>query len=162
MNTNTNTDSLLLSQSDVQKILKERGGNRDLKVDPWEGFDNVSKEKILNDKKNINNMMNSMNGLPPDVSQSAVSNFFKNRGGNKGESLHSKPTPTPTQKSTSNSSNKIKEKFTNQKAEPDSEFYKGDKILQGNFFDGWNDTYFFNTSLFRENIKFWENPFKKV
>ena len=159
MNNNKNIDSLLLNQSDVQKILKSRGGNRDLKVDPWEGFGNVSKEKILNDKKNINNMMNSMNGLPPDAPQSAVTNFLENRGGNKGESLHSKSTPTP--QSAKSQSNNIKEKFTN-KVEQDSDFYKGDKILQGNFFDGWNDTYFFNTSLFRENLQFWENPFKKV
>ncbi len=157
MNNNTQIDR----QSDVQNILKTRGGNRDLTVDPWEGFGNVSKEKILKDQKTINNMMDSMNGLPPDAPQAAVSNFLRNRGGNKGQSL---PTPKQTSKPNIKSNNntvKVKEPFTN-KVESDSDFYKGDKILQGNFFDGWNDTYFFNTSLFRENLNFWENPFKNA
>lgn len=39
-------------------------------------------------------------------------------------------------------------------------FYKGDKILNGDYFKGWNDTYFFQSSVFRQNMEFWINPFK--
>ena len=44
--------------------------------------------------------------------------------------------------------------------EPDEKFYKGDKILTGDYFKGWNDTYFFQSSVFRNNVDFWNNPFK--
>ena len=46
------------------------------------------------------------------------------------------------------------------KYEPEPKFYNGDQILIGDYFKGWNDTYFFQSSVFRENNNFWLNPFK--
>ena len=49
---------------------------------------------------------------------------------------------------------------TNNEVQPYEQFYKGDKILTGDYFKGWNDTYFFQSAIFRENNDFWVNPFK--
>ena len=44
--------------------------------------------------------------------------------------------------------------------ETEPKFYNGDQILKGDYFKGWNDSYFFQSSVFRENNNFWVNPFK--
>jgi hypothetical protein len=80
-------------------------------------------------------------------SQEEVQKFIAARGGNK---------------------NNVKdywEGFNTQKPavpkyEPTEQFYKGDKILTGDYFKGWNDSYFFQSSVFRNNVDFWNNPFK--
>jgi hypothetical protein len=79
------------------------------------------------------------------MTQKETQNFLINRGGNRGTTFDAwegfKNTP---------------------KYEPDEKFYKGDKILEGNYFDGFNDTYFFNSRVFKENNNFWLSPFKKT
>ena len=125
-----NGPGYIMSQADVQKLLINRGGNREAGIDFWEGFKNG--KPIPEDM---------MNGLPRNAPQPVVSSYLKDRGGNRGAT---------------------KEKFENAQPQPkfvDDEFYKGDKILSGNYFDGWNDTYFFKTSIFRENLEFWQNPY---
>ena len=129
-----NGPGYIMSQADVQKLLINRGGNREAGIDFWEGF--KGGKQIPEDM---------MNGLPRNAPQSVVSSYLKDRGGNRGAT---------------------KEKFENAQTQTqpqpkfvDDEFYKGDKILSGNYFDGWNDTYFFNTSIFRENLEFWQNPY---
>ena len=138
-----NGPAYIMSQEDIQKILINRGGNRVSNVDFWEGFNDKKQKPIPEDM---------LNGLARNAPQPVVSSYLRDRGGNRG--------PSQAIKS-------VKENFENtpqteQSTQPkyvDDEFYKGDKILSGNFFDGWNDTYFFNTSIFRENLEFWQNPF---
>jgi hypothetical protein len=136
-NIKMNGPGYIMSQEDIQKILINRGGNRVSNVDFWEGFKDKKKKATPEDM---------MNGLPRDAPQVVVASYLRDRGGNRG--------PSQSIKSP-------KENFedVSQPKYVDDEFYKGDKILSGNFFDGWNDTYFFNTSIFRENLEFWQNPF---
>ena len=145
-----NGPAYIMSQEDIQKILINRGGNRVSNIDFWEGFtDKKQKQKATPTKPIPEDMMN---GLPRDAAQPVVSSYLRDRGGNRG--------PNQAIKS-------VRESFedtpqTEQSNQPkyvDDAFYKGDKILSGDFFDGWNDTYFFNTSIFRENLEFWQNPF---
>lgn len=78
--------------------------------------------------------------------------YLKNRGGNKApgkdlfEGFETKP------------QNDKKVKFQEDKEEV--KFYPGDKILSGNYFDGWNDTHFFQTTHFMNDKEFWQDPFK--
>jgi hypothetical protein len=46
------------------------------------------------------------------------------------------------------------------KSQFEEKFYKDDRILNGNYFSGWNDSYFFQSSVFRNNSDFWNTPFK--
>ena len=121
-------------------------------------LNNVQKPKLDKafDKKIMEQSMNSV------MTQQQTQQFLINRGGNKnstpkdfweGFSNTAKPTSTPTSIPTS-APTKTPISKTNVK------FYNGDQILSGDYFDGWNDTYFFNTSTFRNNFSFWENPFK--
>lgn len=86
-------------------------------------------------------------------SQEEVQKFIASRGGNKNnnkdywEGFNTKSTPTRTP-------------IPTPKFEPDEKFYKGDQILTGDYFKGWNDSYFFQSSIFRNNVDFWNNPFK--
>ena len=142
-----NGPGYIMSQEDIQKILINRGGNREAGIDFWEGFKGEKEKNKTTPTKPIPADM--MNGLARDASQVVVSNYLRDRGGNRG--------PNQSIKS-------AKESFedTQPQTQPkfvDDEFYKGDKILSGNYFDGWNDTYFFNTSIFRENLEFWQTPF---
>ncbi len=110
-------------------------------------LNNVQKPKL--DKTFDKKLMEqSMNGI---MSQKQTQDFIMSRGGNKNSTPKdfwegfTNPTTTPSKAPVSK---------TNVK------FYNGDQILAGDYFDGWNDTYFFNTSTFRNNLSFWENPFK--
>lgn len=40
------------------------------------------------------------------------------------------------------------------------QFMPGDRILDGDYFKGWNDSFFFQTNLFRNNPSLWHDPFK--
>ncbi len=112
-------------------------------------LNNVQKPKLDKefDKKIMEQSFNSV------MTQKQTQSFILNRGGNKMSTPKdfwegfSNPTPTP-------SSTKAPISKTNVK------FYNGDQILAGDYFDGWNDTYFFNTATFRQNLSFWESPFK--
>jgi hypothetical protein len=150
-------DAATLSQAEVQKMLLDRGGNRGIEFnsDYWEGFTNNSK---INSKMMA--MNNNLTDLPPDSNQIIITNFLKDRGGNRGPSM----TSSKSLESSNLGNFLTKEGFQNVnigKFEPDEKFYPGDKILAGNYFDGWNDTFFFNKSIFRENLEFWQNPFKE-
>ena len=134
-----NGPGYIMSQADVQKLLINRGGNRETGIDFWEGF--KGGKPIPEDM---------LNGLPRDAPQPIVSSYLKDRGGNRGPS---QPAPTKEKFENAQTQTQTQPKFV------DDEFYKGDKILSGNYFDGWNDAYFFNTSIFRENLEFWQNPY---
>ncbi len=112
-------------------------------------LNNVQKPKIDKafDKKIMEQSINSL------MTQKQTQEFLINRGGNKNsipkDFWEGFTNPQPTTQPTKAPINKTNVKF-----------YKGDQILEGDYFDGWNDTYFFNTSTFRNNLSFWENPFK--
>lgn len=132
----------ILTQKDIQNLLLNRGGNKEASPtkDFWEGF---------TDKKEKTSFNNNLTNLPHNNSQPEVTNFLRDRGGNKGPTKQNNVHPNVPS---------VVEGFSNQM---DQElFYPGDKILSGNYFDGWNDTYFFNKSIFRDNLEFWQNPFK--
>ena len=138
-------DAVILTQAEIQKLLLNRGGNKENNgsKDFWEGFtDKKQKSSLFN---------NNLTNLPHQNSQPEVTNFLKDRGGNKG----------PTKQNNEHPNVPVVEGFSDQ---PNQEevFYPGDKILSGNYFDGWNDTYFFNKSIFRDNLEFWQNPFKEA
>ena len=120
-------------------------------------LNNVKKPKIDKefDKKIMEQSFNSV------MTQKQTQSFIVNRGGNKPSTPKdfwegfTNPTSTPTYTPTSTPiATKAPISKTNVK------FYNGDQILAGDYFDGWNDTYFFNTATFRQNLSFWENPFK--
>ena len=110
-------------------------------------LNNVQKSKLDKefDKKIMEQSMNSV------MTQKQTQDFLMSRGGNKNSTPKdfwegfANPTTSPTKAPVSKKNVK---------------FYNGDQILAGDYFDGWNDTYFFNTSTFRQNLSFWENPFK--
>lgn len=155
MNGSLNAPQGILSQEETQKILTNRAGNRGLNFDPWEGFDSVRK------------MDNNLTNLPQNYPQSDVSKFLQNRGGNRGVFLNPKNTNAPMKY--------VQEGFADVdiwapnatlppgmgKFKKEPQFYPGDKILSGNFLNGWNDSFFFQTSVFRENNEFWANPYKE-
>ncbi len=88
------------------------------------------------------------------MNQQQTEMFLLTRGGNRGKTFDAWEGFKDVNSNNSNNSNND--------VEPSEQFYKGDKILNGNFFKGWNDTYFFQSSLFRENNDFWVNPFKQT
>ena len=140
----------IMNQSEVRDFISKRGGNKEGAKDFWEGFANPN---------NKGKMYNDLTSLEENANQAVVTNFLRDRGGNRG-------IPQPTNINTIGSKNTV-EKFAanpdgryNTSKDSDS-FYPGDKILTGNYFDGWNDTYFFNKSIFRDNLEFWQNPYKK-
>ena len=139
-----------MNQNEVKDFITKRGGNKEADKDFWEGFTNPSSQ---------NKMYNDLTSLEANANQEFVTNLLRDRGGNRGF-------PQPREPQPSNLGNKTLEKFT---ADPtgryssskDSDnFYPGDKILKGNYFDGLNDTFFFNKSIFRDNLEFWQNPYK--
>ncbi len=103
----------LESQDMVHKFMLNRGGNRGLTFDAWEGFGNV---------------------MVPNTTGAAT------------------PSPTPR--------NTVLPVSSNPKFASDDQFYDGDKILSGDYFKGWNDTYFFQSNAFRNNSDFWTSPFR--
>jgi hypothetical protein len=137
-------DAATLTQVEIQKLLLNRGGNKENNgtKDFWEGFTG---------KKQNTGFNNNLTNLPHKNSQQEVTNFLKDRGGNKG----------PTKQNNEHPNVPVVEGFSNQSTQEEV-FYPGDKILSGNYFDGWNDTYFFNKSIFRDNLEFWVNPFKEA
>ncbi len=155
----------ILSQEETQKVLINRAGNRGLNFDPWEGFESVRK------------MDNNLTNLPKNYPQPEVSKFLENRGGNRGLFLNPKNAKIISlEPSNTNSPMKyVQEGFEDidiwtpnatlppgmGKFKKEPQFYPGDKVLSGNFFNGWNDSFFFQTSLFRENNEFWANPYKE-
>ncbi len=165
MNGTLNSPQGILSQEETQKVLINRAGNRGLNFDPWEGFESVRK------------MDNNLTNLPQNYSQSNVSKFLDNRGGNRGIFLNPKNAKVISlDPSNTNSPMKyVQEGFADidiwapnatlppgmGKFKKEPQFYQGDKILGGNFFNGWNDSFFFQSSLFRENNEFWANPYKE-
>jgi hypothetical protein len=40
------------------------------------------------------------------------------------------------------------------------QFTPGERILSEDYFKGWNDSYFFQTNLFRNNKSLWHDPFR--
>ena len=107
------------------------------------------------------------------MNQEEVQKFLLSRGGNKTQGFDNWEgfTDFPDNKNTNptKENNKNNEKNENNnknikkgipKYEPEPKFYNGDQILKGDYFKGWNDTYFFQSSVFRENNNFWLNPFK--
>jgi hypothetical protein len=140
-------NAAILTQAEIQNLLLNRGGNKmnNGSKDFWEGF--------TDKKQNVSSSFNdNLTNLPHKNSQPEVTNFLKDRGGNKG----------PTRQQNNEHPNvPVVEGFSNQ-IDQEEVFYPGDKILSGNYFDGWNDTYFFNKSIFRDNLEFWVNPFKEA
>ena len=96
------------------------------------------------------------------MNQAEIQKFLSSRGGNKKvgvdhwEGFTDFATPTPTPNSTQ------QHKQGTPKYETEPKFYNGDQILKGDYFKGFNDTYFFQSSVFRENNNFWNNPFKNT
>ena len=82
----------------------DRGGNRGLEKDPYEGFKDLKKNEEKKEQKELS-----------------------------------------------------EQEFQEQKK---FKFYQGDQILSGDYFKGWNDSFFFQTNLFRSDPKFWSTPFK--
>jgi hypothetical protein len=130
-------------------------------------LNNVQKPKIDKefDKKIMEQSFNSI------MTQQQTQEFLINRGGNKNSKpkdfwegfANPQPTSIPTSIPTSRPTSRPTTSVTPTKApisKTNVKFYNGDQILAGDYFDGWNDTYFFNTSTFRNNLSFWENPFK--
>lgn len=165
MNGSLNAPQGILSQEETQKVLINRAGNRGLNFDPWEGFQSVRK------------MDNNLTNLPQNYSESNVSKFLENRGGNRGIFLNPKNAKVISldPSNTASPMKYVQEGFEDidiwapnatlppgmGKFKKEPQFYPGDKVLTGNFFNGWNDSFFFQTSLFRENNEFWANPFKE-
>ena len=140
-------NSAILTQAEIQNLLLNRGGNKmnNGSKDFWEGFTDKKQKSSSSFNDNLTN-------LPHKNSQPEVTNFLKDRGGNKG--------PTRQQNNEHPNVPDVIEGFSNQSTQEEV-FYPGDKILSGNYFDGWNDTYLFNKSIFRDNLEFWVNPFKE-
>ena len=137
------------NQKDVQKLLIDRGGNRGMGFDAWEGFNDVipissaplTNHSFINPLTNntINSMdnwsnMNTDLGIPKSLITAPM-----------GRHLVTIKSETKTDKP---------------KSQFEEKFYKDDRILNGNYFEGWNDSYFFQSSVFRNNSDFWNNPFK--
>ena len=137
-----------MSQKDVEKFLMNRGGNRGLTFDAWEGFGNttpVSKDYLDNFAYLNNNSSNNVITDLPDINARPQAT----------------PTITPTSLSTSSQTPSATPVQTFEpKYTFEEKFYKDDKILTGDYFKGWNDSYFFQSSVFRNNADFWVNPFK--
>lgn len=104
------------------------------------------------------------------MNQEEVQKFLLSRGGNKTQGFdnwegftdftdNKIPNPTKDNNLNPTKDNNIIKKDT-PKYEPEPKFYNGDQILKGDYFKGWNDSYFFQSSVFRENNNFWVNPFK--
>jgi hypothetical protein len=51
-------------------------------------------------------------------------------------------------------------KNTTCKKKDEFKFIPGDRILDGDYFKGWNDSFFFQTNLFRNNTSLWHDPFR--
>jgi hypothetical protein len=141
------------NQQTVQKLLIDRGGNRGMGFDAWEGFSDVMpiSSVPLNNHSYINeltnntvNAMDNWTNMNTDfgIPRSLATNPMGIR-----EFVTIKSDPTET------SDNKSKTQF-------EEKFYKDDRILKGNYFAGWNDSYFFQSSVFRNNSEFWNTPFK--
>jgi hypothetical protein len=110
------------------------------------------------------------------MNQAEVQQFLLSRGGNKkvgvdnweGFTDFASTTPTltnitPTPTNTTLTPNPTPQhKQGTPKYEQEPKFYNGDQILKGDYFKGWNDTYFFQSSVFRENNNFWNSPFKNT
>ena len=103
------------------------------------------------------------------MNQEEVQKFLLSRGGNKTQGTDSWEgftdfTDNKNLKNLKNNENKDKNDNNVKKGipkyEPELKFYNGDQILKGDYFKGWNDSYFFQSSVFRENNNFWVNPFK--
>ncbi len=133
----------IMSQKDIEKILINRGGNRGLTFDAWEGFANLP--PIPNDYlDNLSYLGNNSSNNNASNSTGTESTTMPTR---------SMSTPTTTPFATPSQTNEPNYTF-------EEKFYKNDKILTGDYFKGWNDSYFFQSSAFRNNANFWTNPFK--
>ena len=99
------------------------------------------------------------------MNQEEVQKFLLSRGGNKTPGFDNWEGFTDFSNNKNHNQNK-ENKNHNQieknipKYEQEPKFYNGDQILKGDYFKGWNDSYFFQSSVFRENNNFWINPFK--
>jgi len=103
------------------------------------------------------------------MNQQQTEVFLLTRGGNRGKTFDAWEGFGENENDNDNTNNTTmyNMSFNNQKnntpvpyADQYKNFYKGDKILNGDYFKGWNDTYFFQSSVFRQNMEFWINPFK--
>ena len=110
------------------------------------------------------------------MNQAEIQKFLLSRGGNKKVGIDNwegftdfasttptpaNTTPTPTNPTTTPNPTPQHKQGT-PKYETEPKFYNGDQILKGDYFKGFNDTYFFQSSVFRENNNFWNNPFKNA
>jgi len=83
--------------------------------------------------------------------------FLLDRGGNRGFAKDPYEGFQDLKPSSVDLEDKLQEKLEKKK---EFKFYHGDQILSQNYFKGWNDSYFFQTALFRKDPKFWVTPFK--
>jgi hypothetical protein len=107
------------------------------------------------------------NSVPQFMNQKQTESFLLTRGGNRGTTFDAwegfednnnnyVPGNNVNTINLASNTNNIQVPYSSQY----KNFYKGDKILNGDYFKGWNDTYFFQSSVFRQNMDFWINPFK--
>ena len=111
--------------------------------------------------------MNNNNSIPQFMDQKQTEDFLFIRGGNRGTTFDAWEGFSDDNNTNNNSNTMYMASNGNNNTQgpvPYSaqykNFYKGDKILNGDYFKGWNDTYFFQSSVFRQNMDFWVNPFK--
>lgn len=89
--------------------------------------------------------------------------FLLDRGGNRGflkdpyEGFNNVTNRNKKENFETNLEDNLENKLEDKKK---FKFYPGDQILHRDYFKGWNDSFFFQTSLFRKEPKFWLTPFK--